>query len=148
MHAQAGGLVLYQASDPGNVGTLLRSAAAFGLNQIVCVGGVQIFGARRLFRQVRGFLPLLSIHECDDLGALNGGAPQVALVARDGIRPSVLPSLEEAWTVVGNEAHGLPDDVSKQCTYRLTLPMVEGVESLNAAVAGAIGCFLISGGHR
>jgi TrmH family RNA methyltransferase len=65
-----------------------------------------------------------------------------ALVARGGDAPERLPR-RPRWLVVGGEAHGIPESWLPRCDERLTLPMPGGTESLNAAVAGAIACWLL-----
>ena len=132
-------------SDPGNVGTLLRSAAAFGFRQIVCVGGVDIWSPK-VIQASAGVLPLLAIHQVDTMpaGWTAAAIDSVALVASGGDAPQASPILRVPWPIVGNEAHGLPAEVIDDCRHRLTLPMVPEVESLNAAIAGAISCFVLS----
>lgn len=64
----------------------------------------------------------------------------VATVARGGVVPGPLP--EDVAILVGNEARGLPEDVVAAADLRVTIPTSGLVESLNAAVAGAIVAFL------
>lgn len=144
----AGGLVLAGVSDPGNLGTLLRTAAAFGVRQVVCAGGADPFGSKAV-QSSAGAIAALHLHRCTDATVLTGGAPLCALVPRGGLPPDDCPS-GARWLVVGGEADGIPDAWLAACTQRLTLPMPgAAVESLNAAVAGAVAMYaLLVAGRR
>ncbi len=138
-----GGLVLAGINDPGNLGTLLRSAAAFAVSQVVLLGGADPF-AYKAVQASAGALPLLALHELDPatgLAPLAGGA-RCALVVSGGQSPSALPS-GPRWLIVGGEANGIPDAWLADCEQRLTLPMPGGTESLNAAVAGAVALYAL-----
>ncbi|MDA3962699.1 MAG: RNA methyltransferase [Planctomycetota bacterium] len=142
----AGGVVCAELADPGNVGTLLRSAAAFGLSQVYLLGGVDPF-APKVVQSSAGALASLRLAWGPDIAPVLAGAPLVALVASEGLGPESLPA-GPTWLVVGSEAHGITPDLQARCDLRLTLPMPGGTESLNAGVAGSIGCFLAAGLHR
>jgi RNA methyltransferase, TrmH family len=122
-------LALWRVSDPGNVGTLVRSADAFGAGVMLSDGCADPFGPKAL-RAAMGStfrVPLL------DFAPSNA----VALVA-DGGEPLGELELERYSTfVLGAEREGLPDEVLERCEARATIP-VRGVESLNVAMAGTI----------
>lgn len=147
----AGGLVLAGVADPGNLGTLLRSAAAFGLGQVLLLGGADPW-APKVVQAGVGAQAGLAVRRVDDpdavpaLDEVLAGAPGCALVV-DGGGAAELPP-PPLWLVVGSEAHGIPAEFVARCRHRLTLPMPGGTESLNAGVAGSIACFLVSGLHR
>lgn len=137
-----GGLVLAGVSDPGNVGTLIRSAAAFAMPAVVVAGGADPYGPK-VVQSSAGALAALRIHRLAAPVELAGGAPLCALVPRDGLAPGALPR-RPRWLVVGGEADGIPDAWMQACSERLTLPMPgAAVESLNAAVAGAVAMYAI-----
>jgi RNA methyltransferase, TrmH family len=143
--ARLGGLALARIADPGNVGTLIRSAVAFGIQQIALIGCADPY-AYKVVQATAGALARARIHQLDDAGALtplHGGAPRCALVVSGGKAPSALSS-GPRWLVVGSEAHGIPPEWLAQCDEQLTLPMPGGSESLNAAVAGSIACYLMT----
>jgi TrmH family RNA methyltransferase len=122
-------LALWRVADPGNVGTLLRSADAFGAGVMLSEGCADPFGPKAL-RAAMGStfrVPLLGFEVRE----------AVALVA-DGGRPLAEVELERYTTLVlGAEREGLPDEILERCDVRATIPM-QGVESLNVAMAGAI----------
>jgi TrmH family RNA methyltransferase len=139
-----GGLVLAGIADPGNLGTLLRTAAAFAVPQVVLAGGADPF-APKVVQSSAGAFAALRLHRIDQPDALASGAPLCGLVPRGGVAPAaLLPG--RRWLVVGGEADGIPEAWLSACAERLTLPMPGRTESLNAAVAGAIGMWEVFGG--
>lgn len=143
----AGGLVLAGVADPGNLGTLLRTAAAFATRQVVCAGGADPFGTKAV-QSTAGAIAALHLHRCADPATLAGAAPLCALVPRGGMTPEDCPR-GPRWLVVGGEADGIPADWMAACTQRLTLPMPgAAVESLNAAVAGAVAMYALLAADR
>ncbi len=140
----AGGLVLAGVSDPGNLGTLLRTAAAFAVGQVVCVGGADPFAAKAV-QASAGAIAAVRLFRPQGWNELAGGAPLTALVPRGGSAPAGLPAVRR-WLVVGGEADGIPAEGLAVCSERLSLPMPgAAVESLNAAVAGAIALWEVFG---
>jgi TrmH family RNA methyltransferase len=127
-------LALWRVSDPGNVGTLLRSADAFGAALLLSEGCADPFGPKAL-RAAMGStfrVPLV------DFQVLPGS---VALVA-DGGEPIHEVDLERHPNfVLGSEREGLPEEIRAQCDLAATIPTRVGVESLNVATAGAVALF-------
>jgi TrmH family RNA methyltransferase len=136
------GLVLAQVSDPGNMGTLIRSAAAFGYNSIVIVEGCDPYSPK-VVQSTAGSLAHVAVFQWtwEELFENKRDLSLCALVARDGKNPEEL-DLKKSLLVVGNEAHGIPENWIEDCDTRLTLPMAGNVESLNAAIAGSIALFM------
>lgn len=140
--AREGGVVLHGIADPGNAGTIVRTAAAFGWRQTVWIDSCDPWAAKTV-QASAGALAAVSVLRQEGDGALDelaAGAPLCALVAREGVEPAALAA-HPRWLLVGNEAHGLPESLSARCQERVTLPMSEAVESLNAASAAAIACY-------
>lgn len=139
---QAGGLVLVGVHDPGNLGTLLRSAAAFGLPQVLLLGGADPFGAKAVQASAGALaaVRLVRGEGVESLVSIAGGAPLLGLVVTGGEPPPRWPP-PPLWLAVGSEAHGLPPAILARCRPA-TLPMPGGTESLNAAVAGSIAAYL------
>lgn len=136
------GLVLAGISDPGNMGTLIRTTAAFDLPSIVVIEGCDPWspkvvqasaGAHALVSIIR-----LSWHE---LIAAKENLLLCALVAQ-AEQPAQTADLCDALLVVGNEAHGIPEEWLRQCDALVSLPMPGKTESLNAAVAGALALYI------
>ena len=138
-------VVAVDVRDPGNAGTLLRSAAAAGAAGVVlCSGSVEL-GNPKTVRATAGALfkiPVVTAVEpgpaLAELGA--AGRRRYAAVARDGEDYSIADLTGPVVLVLGNEAHGLPADLPG-IDGLLTIPLPGPVESLNVGVAAAVLCF-------
>lgn len=142
-------LVLAGVSDPGNVGTLLRAAEASGAVGVVVSGGTADVFSPKVVRASAGSIFGVPIAIVDDLPAA------LAALAVDGRRrfgtavaggtPYTAAELAEPIALVlGNEAHGLPDDVLAAVDELLTIPMAGAAESLNVAMAGSVLLFEVT----
>lgn len=138
----APGLVLAQIADPGNMGTLIRSAAAFNVKTVVVVEGVDPWSPK-VIQSSAGTIGMVRVFELSwqTLTQLCHAKNIVlnALVV-DG------NNIKNEWCssqllVVGNEAHGLPVQWQKDCALKTTIAMPGNTESLNAAVAGSIALY-------
>jgi len=124
---------LHAVSDPGNVGTVIRTAHALvGGSVVIGPGCADPFGPQAV-RASMGALfaePVLRA----DLDVTP--TPRAALVAHGG---ASLESLEGAATIcLGAEREGVPPEVAERCGLQVTIPLREGAESLNVAAAAAI----------
>lgn len=136
------GIVLAQITDPGNMGTLIRTAAAMNKKTIVCVETVDPWNPK-VVQATAGAISMVSIFciNWHDLLLNKKDIPLCALVAAEGIAPNSI-DLSNALIVVGNESHGISEEWVAQCDEKITLPMPGKFESLNAAVAGSIALYL------
>ena len=132
-----GVVVSWGIGDPGNVGTLIRTAAAFGWAFAYTPDTADPWapkvlraGAGAHFRT--GLLPIESLAQLDSLGYQS-----LAAVVDGGMAPSALGAGRYA-VLIGDESSGLPDTVSEAAVFRITVPMPGDIESLNAAMAAAI----------
>ncbi|MBU1226481.1 MAG: RNA methyltransferase [Actinobacteria bacterium] len=144
----AGGdlLVAWGVSDPGNTGTLIRTAAAFGMGFVAGPDTADLWSPKVL-RSAAGGHWRTPIGVALGLEALRGAdRVLVATVVADGDSPGVLRELRRAALLIGGEAHGLPAEIAAAADVRITIPMPGGTESLNAAMAGAILAYELSGG--
>lgn len=136
-------LVAWGVADPGNVGTLIRCAAAFGLGFAAGPGTADPWSPKVLRAGAGGHFRA-GAARVDGLEPLQaGGRRLVASVVRGGAAPAALPPGPLA-VLVGDEARGLPPEVVAACEAAVTIPMPGGAESLNAAVAGAILAYEVS----
>jgi TrmH family RNA methyltransferase len=131
----AGGL-----QDPGNLGTLVRSAEAFGATGMILLPGtVSLWNAKTL-RASSGSafrLPVVTMAADDAFAALHAEGVQIfAAVAQDGAEKTDLRG--PSALLVGNEGAGLPEEWIASADQRVTIPCPGAVESLNAAVAGSV----------
>ena len=137
------GLVLANITDPGNMGTLIRSAAACGYKTVIIVEGVDPFSPK-VIQASAGTIAHINLIECswNELIKLKNRPPLCAMVLNQSKTINDLPT-KSVLLVIGNEAHGLPENWITACDYTVTLPMDGSTESFNAAVAGSIALFLL-----
>lgn len=138
-------IVLWDISDPGNAGTLIRTAAAFSLDVITTRGTTDLW-APKVLRAGAGAHFAVGFGEVAgpaDLEAM--GYRTVAAVASGGAWPDEVQTRTSTALLVGNEAHGLPAEVAAAATVRVTIPMPGGTESFNAGVAGSILAYALFG---
>ncbi len=131
----AGGL-----QDPGNLGTLVRSAEAFGATGMILLPGTVSLWNTKTLRASSGSafrLPVVSLAAEDAFDALEQrGVRLFAAVARDGAGPADLRG--PSALLLGNEGAGLPEAWIAKADALVTIPCPGAVESLNAAVAGSV----------
>jgi TrmH family RNA methyltransferase len=126
--------------DPGNLGTLVRSAEAFGATGMILLPGtVSLWNAKTL-RASSGSafrLPVVSLTADHAFNALRDrGVRILAAVPRDGDSEADLRG--PSALLIGNEGSGLPEAWIAQADARVTIPFAGEVESLNAAIAGSV----------
>jgi TrmH family RNA methyltransferase len=128
-------LALWQVGDPGNVGTLLRAADAFGAGVALSDGCADPTGPKAV-RASMG-----AIFRVPTSGFDEPAGRRVALVPRGGTSLPELSVDGEVVLVLGAEREGLPADVLSRCAERVSIPQPGGGESLNVATAGAIALY-------
>lgn len=133
-------VVLWGVTDPGNAGTMLRTAAAFGLGLIVISGGVDLWSPKVLRAAAGGhFRTGIEVSTAESPQDLHRrGWYTAAAVVHGGEAPSRVKWPRPCALLIGEEAHGLPAIVADSASIRVTIPMSEGTESLNATAAAAI----------
>ncbi len=138
-------LALEDVRDPGNVGTVIRTAEAMGIGGLILSAGCCDVFSPKVLRGSMGGVFRLPIYETasmpDALARLQrAGLCGYACVPDAAGALSVVEAPLGAGSVcvVGNEANGLTDAAIAACRHRLTIPMAGRAESLNAAVAAAI----------
>ena len=126
--------------DPGNLGTLVRSAEAFGATGMILLPGTVSLSNAKTLRASSGSafrLPVIAMPADDAFAALREAGVQIfAAVARDGASEADLRG--PCALLLGNEGSGLPGAWIASADARLTIPYPGAVESLNAAVAGSV----------
>jgi TrmH family RNA methyltransferase len=130
---------LHGVSDPGNVGTVIRTAAALlGGTVALGPGCADPFGPRAVRASMGAIFSQPLVH----VGVEDTPQPRTALVARGG---EPLDRLDGAATLcLGAEREGLPPEVLSECERRITIGLRPGAESLNVAAAAAIALQRIS----
>jgi len=133
-------LMMEDIQDPGNVGAMLRSAAAAGVRHVVLSRGCTFAWAPRVVRAAMGAHFRLHIHEQLDLLPLvaNFDGNTVAACPRDASPYYDTPLAGRVAILIGNEGAGLPRHLIETASHRATIPMAGGVESINAAAAASV----------
>jgi TrmH family RNA methyltransferase len=132
--------------DPGNVGTLLRSAEASGASGIVLsAGSVDAYNPKVVRASAGAIFGIPLIEGCAAVEALDALGQQarrrLAADARAGIPYHQADLGARAAIVLGNEAHGVPGELEAHLDGRVCVPMHGPAESLNVAMAGTVLCF-------
>jgi TrmH family RNA methyltransferase len=138
-------VVLDAVGDPGNVGTIIRSARGAGaLGVVVGAGSADPF-APKTVRSSAGAVFRLPVVEADTGVALDtlaaGGWRTVGTDARAARTYDQADLTGAMALVLGNEAHGVSDAVRERCHLFVSIPLDGGLESLNVGVAASVLCF-------
>ena len=136
-------LLLDDVQDPGNVGSMLRTAAAAGADQVLLSKSCAFAWSPKVLRAGQGAHFLTAIAEDVDLvewvGRLRArGGHAVATIARGGTDLYALPLVPPLAIAIGNEGAGLSETLVDACDLRATIAMAPGSESINAAAAAAV----------
>lgn len=139
-------VVAVDVRDPGNAGTVLRSAEAAGANAVVfCDGSVDVFNPKTVRASAGSLFHVPTVSGGDPADVLDRlrtwGVRRLGTVARGGTPYDEVDLTAPVALVLGNEAHGLPDGLEASLDGELTIPMAGRSESLNVGMAAAVVCF-------
>ena len=132
-------VVLDRIQDAGNVGSILRSAAAFGFRQVIALQGTASLWSPKVLRAAMGAHFGLSLVEGVDAESL--GELAIPLLGTSSHAVTALPDAALPWPgawVFGNEGAGAGADVQACCAMLVRIPQPGGEESLNVAAAAAV----------
>jgi RNA methyltransferase, TrmH family len=135
LHAPTG-LALWHVADPGNVGTLIRTADALGPAFVAFSPGCADPTSPKALRASAGAVFRVPTGGFDD-----APRPWIGLVPRGGSALSDADLGERATFVLGAEREGLPEDLAASCDVLASIPLMDEAESLNVAAAGAIALY-------
>ena len=147
-------VVLDKVMNPTNVGAIIRSAAALGMDAVLLTPGCSDPLYRRAARVSMGtvfqiewtFLPDESLDEIKNLGFKT-----VAMALKDNsvsIADPRLASEDKLAVIMGTEGDGLADHTISECDYTVKIPMYHGVDSLNVAAASAVAFYQLGNKHN
>lgn len=142
-----GGMILLERmQDPGNLGTVIRTARAFGLPELILSEDSADLYSKKTVRASMGTLfaqPITRVKDpvCSVKALQSAGYKIYAAALREDALP--LPALDKEdksklCIVVGNEGNGISDELLAACDGSVIIPMAPGTESLNAAAASAV----------
>ena len=131
-------LALDGVQDPGNFGTIIRTADWFGVDGIVCSKGtVDMFNPKVVQSSMGSLFRVPIIYEDLHSYLSNSEIPIYgALLEGENVYTQILP--ENAIVVMGNEGSGISPDIQKLIQFKLHIPQFGGAESLNVAIATGI----------
>jgi TrmH family RNA methyltransferase len=135
-------VLLDNLQDPGNLGSILRSAAAAGIERVFCSAGTAFSWSPKVLRAGMGAHFVLDIVENVDLAALVRASKVPILATSSHVEKRVYDvdlTQPVAW-LFGHEGQGVSDDLLALATHQVTIPHLGEIESLNVAASAAV-CF-------
>ena len=134
-------LLLDNIQDPGNLGTILRTALAFGYTDVILRGGCSQYNEKAL-QASQGAIFNLNIIPFEDEDQLEG-YEIIATEIKGSVDLSTVGQIKKHILVLGNEAHGVSKEFLEIADKRVRIDINE-IESLNVAIAGAIAMYQLS----
>lgn len=137
-------LALDDIQDPGNMGTIIRIADWFGINNIVCSPGcVDVYNPKVVQSAMGGHIRV-KLFESDLVQFLSSTAlPKIAATLH-GENVYIAEKHRAGVLIIGNESKGISERVMNAATHKVTIPRKGGAESLNAGVSAGILCALLT----
>jgi RNA methyltransferase, TrmH family len=134
-------LLLHEIQDPGNMGTIIRTAHWFGIENIIISGNcADPFSPKAVQASMASIAAVKIIHEnAIDVLAKNISIPSFATILH-GEKLHEVGALQESIIVMGNEGKGLPQEIIEACSRKITIQGIGEAESLNVAIATSIIC--------
>jgi TrmH family RNA methyltransferase len=130
--------------DPGNLGTILRSAEAFGASAILCLPGtVHVWNAKAVRASAGSVFRMPSVAiDAESLALVRShGIRLVGTTASRGTPLHAFDFKQPCAVLIGNEGSGIADNLLAIVDQTITVPQKSNVESINAAVAASIICY-------
>lgn len=143
-------VILDKVMNPTNVGAIIRSAAALGMDAVVLTPGSSDPLYRRAARVSMGtvFQIEWTFSKSDSLDEIKAlGFKTVAMALKDNslsIDDPILAEEKKLAVIMGTEGDGLSDNIISDCDYTVKIPMYHGVDSLNVAAASAVAFYQLS----
>ena len=137
-------IILSSIRDPGNLGSVIRSAVAFGTEHIILSEDcVDLYNSKTVRAAMGSFFKIKATIVSDLVSTIsllreNGRAVYAAELRPGAVSLSDIDTSPCDIVVIGNEGHGIPEDVSKACSASVYIPISENTESLNASVAAGV----------
>ena len=132
-------LALDTIQDPGNLGTIIRIADWFGIENIICsIGCADMYNAK-VIQSTMGSLGRVNVIYTDLVKWLkDNDKVKIYAASLEGENVKAVGKLGEGILIIGNEANGVSDEVMELVTEKINIPRIGEAESLNAAVAAGI----------
>ena len=133
-------LMLDNVQDPGNLGTLLRTALAFGYNDVILNGGCSPYN-EKVLQSTQGAIFKLNLVNYE--GFFPKGYEVIATEIKGSVDLSTIIKVNKHILVLGNEAHGVSEEILKVANKRVRID-IKNIDSLNVAIAGAIAMYTLT----
>lgn len=133
-------LVLDSLQDPGNVGTLIRTALASGFEYVYLIDSVKATNSKLIRSSVGAIFntKVISMSKNDFINFAKKNNLQLIATDMEGENIFEFKSKGTVGLVIGNEGQGVSDEIMGLCSKTVKIPMRKGIESLNASISGAI----------
>lgn len=132
-------VVLDRLQDAGNVGSILRSASALGVAQVVALKGTAALWSQKVLRAGMGaHFALHLVEQCEASQLVDLGVPLIATSSHADFPLHQAPLPDPCAWVMGHEGQGVAAAVMAQCAHTVSIPQPGGEESLNVAAATAV----------
>ena len=137
-------IILSSIRDPGNLGSVIRSAVAFGTDHIILSEDcVDLYNSKTVRAAMGSFFKIKATIVSDLVSTIsllreNGRAVYAAELRPGAVSLSDIDTSPCDIVVIGNEGRGITEDVSKACSASVYIPISENTESLNASVAAGV----------
>lgn len=142
---QTNAVILADITDPGNAGTLIRTAAACKIEHVIVIDGVDIWNPK-VIQSSAGSIGFVNLYQLEwkDVTKIVAREMLCALVADQTKKDIHTVCLKNKLLIIGNEAHGIKPEWLSDCATQVTIEMKGKTESLNAAIAGSIALYIQS----
>ena len=139
-------------SDPGNMGTIVRTAAAFGYDLVVCVGECADVYNPKTVRATQGAIFAIPVYKVSGpeefIGKFAEHFKITAICLESEISLSQAPQIDRPALILGNEITGINPAILAEADFKFKIEQTSKVESLNVAVAGGIAMYRFSEGYK
>jgi RNA methyltransferase, TrmH family len=131
-------LILDDIRDPGNLGTIIRIADWYGITKIICsTTTVDVYNPK-VISSTMGSFTRISLYYTDLEIFIKNQNENIYGTLLDGENIHQTKFTTSGYIIIGNEANGITEEITKLITHKITIPRFGGAESLNAGIATAV----------
>jgi RNA methyltransferase, TrmH family len=131
-------LILDDIRDPGNLGTIIRIADWYGITKIICsTTTVDVYNPK-VISSTMGSFTRISLYYTDLEMFIKNQSVNIYGTLLDGENIHQTKFTTSGYIIIGNEANGITEEITKLITHKITIPRFGGAESLNAGIATAV----------
>jgi len=138
IHESEFALILDDIRDPGNLGTIIRNADWYGITKIICSLETVDFYNPKVINATMGSFTRILLYYTDLVDFIGKQTVNIYGTLLDGENIHHTNFSDTGFIVIGNEANGISNEITKLITHKITIPRFGGAESLNAGIATAV----------